>query len=220
MNIPESVIQYDPQEFPFSKIVGNIFDCHNLMLLHQQTEHHYDIAEPGSDQGTEFHKQFYQSCADLFLPIYKNFIKEKAGPFASPNEEFLYQRIPTFRVQLPDNKAVGGISHRDKDYNHPPEEINFLVPLTSMIGSNSLFVESAEGLRDFRVLELHPGQLLIFNGANLEHGNLPNTSGWTRVSFDFRILRKSDSYNLAGKESVAHGLRFIEGEYYASSNSL
>jgi hypothetical protein len=34
---------------------------------------------------------------------------------------FLYQRIPTFRVQLPDNEAVGEF-HRDSDYN-PPKRI-------------------------------------------------------------------------------------------------
>jgi len=213
------VINYDPQEYPFCGLVGDIFKCNNLMLLHQQAENEYQIAAPGKDQGTEFHKRFYESCDPDFLTLYRSFVS-LVGDIYFKDREFLYQRVPTFRVQLPNNKAVGGVSHRDKDYNHPSKEINFLVPLTSMVGSNSLFVESIEGLRDFKMLELHPGEVLRFDGANLEHGNLPNTSGWTRVSFDFRILAVSDANELSDKSSVSHGLKFAEGEYYASSLTL
>ena len=32
------------------------------------------------------------------------------------------------------------------------------------------------------------GQMLVFDGANLEHGNRINRSDETRVSFDFRVI--------------------------------
>ena len=41
-------------------------------------------------------------------------------------EKIVYQAKPTLRVQFPGNKAVGGW-HRDRDYNHPIDEINFWV---------------------------------------------------------------------------------------------
>ena len=37
--------------------------------------------------------------------------------------KLIYQRKPTLRIHLPENKSVGGF-HRDRDYNHPIEEIN------------------------------------------------------------------------------------------------
>lgn len=214
------IIQYNHIDMPFCRIIGNIFNCHNLMFLHTLQKRVYSELIPGKDQHTEFHEQFYNVCKNQseFMLTYKNLIKYIGFDFLGL-EKFLYQKIPTFRIQLPNNKAVGGISHKDSDYNHPLNEINFLVPLTSMIGSSALFLESEPGLRDFKLISLSPGEILMFNGANLEHGNISNTSGWTRVSFDFRILPQFSNIDINSK-TIAHGLRFMEGEYYLSSQAL
>ena len=36
------------------------------------------------------------------------------------------------------------------------------------------------------------GEILKFDGANLLHGNKINKTGKSRISFDFRVLKKSD----------------------------
>ena len=35
--------------------------------------------------------------------------------------------------------------------------------------------------------------MLVFDGASLSHGAMPNTTGRSRVSFDFRAIRKTDA---------------------------
>jgi hypothetical protein len=65
------------------------------------------------------------------------------------------------------------------------------VPLTRVSGSNSLHVESAPGLGDFRALELGYGECFRFNGNRCRHYTEPNASGATRVSFDLRMLPES-----------------------------
>jgi hypothetical protein len=215
--------RYSLDHFPFHRILGNTFNCPNLMLLHEKIVPRgcqvmaFDY-QPGEDQATLFHKQFYamvdQMPDGIFMDTYRRFAKYVKS-FVGEGE-FLYQRIPTFRVHLPNNKAVGGISHRDSDYNHPKQEINIIVPLTSMFGTNSMFTETRPHLRDFRLVQLDVGQFLIFNGANCEHGNFINTTGITRVSFDFRLLPKSAYNPEKAGESVAHHIKFLDGHYYAA----
>ena len=57
-----------------------------------------------------------------------------------------------------------------------------------MFESNTVIAESEPGLRDFKQIELDPGELFMFNGNKCLHGNLPNRTGKTRVSLDFRVL--------------------------------
>ena len=65
------------------------------------------------------------------------------------------------------------------------------MPLTRVSGTNSLQVESAPGLGDFRSLDLSYGECFRFNGNRCRHYTEPNSSGATRVSFDLRMLPES-----------------------------
>jgi hypothetical protein len=47
----------------------------------------------------------------------------------------------------------------------------------------------------------------------LKHGNKINTTKKTRVSFDFRVIPKSE-YRPSSHNSVNTGLKFKIGEYY------
>lgn len=62
------------------------------------------------------------------------------------------------------------------------------VPLTHVWGANSLWIESAPGLADFRPVEACCGQAVRFYGNRCAHFTVPNTSDGARVSFDFRVL--------------------------------
>ena len=191
------------------------------MLLHETS---YPVGsevpnfdfQPGKDQSTTFHQKFYDMAngeSSAFMDAYKNFVRY-VRPFIGEGK-FLYQRIPTFRVHLPNNKAVGGTSHRDVDYGHPSGEINIVVPLTCMTGTNSLFTETRPHLKDFRLIQLNIGEFLIFDGACCEHGNFINTTGVTRVSFDFRLLPIKYYNPFSESESIANHVKFINGHYYA-----
>jgi hypothetical protein len=215
----DKIIQYSTKDFNFHTIVQEIFSCDNLLYLHKKSFND-DVPDlnlqPGKDQSTDFHKQFYGhiNTDSHFLDLYKKFVSKIVSDNVNESGKIFYQKIPTFRVQLPNNKAVGGKSHRDCDYNHPTGEINFLIPLTPMKGTSSVFYESSPGLKDFKFKDLDPGMCWMFNGNQCEHGNMPNITGWTRVSLDFRVISEDKLKQSSGLLSVAHKLKFIEGEYY------
>ena len=125
-----------------------------------------------------------------FLRLYDLFVKEVLLPSCA-GHDMVYQRPPTLRVAMPARTATIGL-HCDSDYDgHSSAECNFWVPLTRVAGSNSLHVESAPGLGDFRPLELSYGECFRFNGNRCRHYTEPNASGATRVSFDLRMLPES-----------------------------
>lgn len=208
------IIRYSVKDYPFIYLIQKLFDSQNLSELHTQDDTNYPIFEVSKDSSTVFHKIFYdkmRSGWDEFIDTYKNFIANFVRPYM--NEDIIYQKWPTFRVHLPNNLAVGAW-HTDLEFNHPEGEINFILPITRMFESNTIILESEPGLRNFKQIELEPGELFIFNGNKCMHGNLPNRTGSTRISLDFRVLKKSDYNSEKNKSSITTNTKFVIGEYY------
>lgn len=100
----------------------------------------------------------------------------------------LRQDPPSFRCHLVGGGTASAF-HRDGDakYNIEPGVINCWVPLTTVGGNNSLFIESEYGSENYQPVSLEPGQALIFDAFHLKHGSISNNTANTRVSFDFRF---------------------------------
>ena len=62
------------------------------------------------------------------------------------------------------------------------------------------------------------GQVLVFDGANLFHGNHTNETPTTRVSFDMRVVDES-RFNPTGKNTVNKQKKFELGSYFESTRS-
>lgn len=178
----ETIIDYDLNEFPFPEIVRNHLNVEKLDELHLIEKH--EVLTREKDQSTGFHSRYYE-IGDEFYGPYIQFLKQVIRPIIG--EQLVYQKIPTFRVQLAENVAVGDF-HRDREYAHHREEINFLVALTDAWDTNTIWIESEEGKEDYHPINLKVGQVAMFDGANLKHGNKINDTGKTRVSVDFRVI--------------------------------
>jgi len=213
----ETYTDYDLKKFDFVSLFQTLFNRNDLQYLHEDLEREYDFfGKPGKDSDTLFHQIFYNKMRSgwpEFVYMYQRFIKEVIIPLMGAEKEIIYQKWPSFRVHLPGNVAVGGW-HKDADYNHPPGEINFIVPVTSMFESNTTIAESSPGKMDFHQFEASPGQLIRFNGNQCLHGNLPNKTGNTRVSFDFRVLFPKDYSPEHRLTSLSKGNKFLIGHYY------
>jgi ectoine hydroxylase-related dioxygenase (phytanoyl-CoA dioxygenase family) len=85
--------------------------------------------------------------------------------------------------------------------------------LTPVWGTNTIWIEQNQGKADYVPVEMAPGQLLVFDGVNLMHGNKLNDTGSTRVSFDFRCVPMS-RYEPTEKRTVSSGIRLALGEYF------
>ena len=209
--------QYDLEKYNFIALIEELFDRADLQYLHEDLKNNYDFfSEPGKDSDTVFHRIFYDRMRGgwpEFLNLYQQFIGEVIAPLLGAKEGLVYQKWPSFRVHLPNNVAVGGW-HCDGDYNHPPGETNFILALTPMFESNTTITESAPGKMDFRQLELNPGQVVCFDGNRCMHGNLPNKTGVTRVSFDFRIMLPENYDATHDLTSLSKNNKFLIGHYY------
>lgn len=205
-------------------MIEELFSCADLKKLHEtvpQGQEYIELFKVGADSSTIFHDAFYKklnSGWEVFISTYENLVKFVIEAEGLNEEEYIYQRLPTFRVHLPNNLAVGDF-HRDMDFNHPRGEINFVVPITPMYGTNTIWCERAPGKGEHHPIpRIEPGTLFRFDGNQLNHGNLVNKTGNTRVSIDFRILsfESYDSYNQSPSNagSLTTDCKFSIGSYY------
>lgn len=177
-------IKYDVDKFPFQKIVKRIFGVDNLYNLHKLEK--YDTLSREKDQSTKWHKLYYDNFSHNFETTYIELVKELKKQLEYT--ELIYQKVPTFRVQLANGNVGVGEWHKDKNYNHGCTEVNFWLPFVDTIDVNSVWMETKEDLRDYKPFKVDYGEILVFNGANLLHGNKNNNSDMTRTSIDFRLV--------------------------------
>jgi hypothetical protein len=201
-----AVLRYSLLSYDFPSVISDCLGGDNLTWLSADVP----VATRETDQMTRWHRLFYNTCY-AWQPLYKNFIRQFIAPLFG--EPVYYQAIPTFRVHLQANKAVGEY-HNDADYGHPPGELNFWVPLTVAHSSNSIHIVDG-GVP--RAIEAYPGDIIVFDAVQRRHGNEINTTGRTRVSMDFRCLPVR-LYHDNLKRSVNTGVRFAPGEYYAAES--
>ena len=223
--------KYNVKKYNFIKHVESLFEVKNLRKIHElkpEYKNHVLFTNNNDDQ-TFFHNKFYKKLnADWpqFIDTYQNFIKEVICPIFDV-ETLVYQATPTFRVQLPNNIAVGGSAgqndnekygwHKDSDpeYNHPDGEKNFIIPLTYARETASLYVETYPESNIFESVEMNVGEFFRFNGSKCIHGNKKNTTSFSRVSLDFRVILEKDYDKNFIKQSKLRSKKFIIGGYYA-----
>ena len=72
----------------------------------------------------------------LFCEAYENFIRKVCASEMELREGcgevLLYQRYPTMRVMFPNTGKIVGKIHKDADYHHQINEINFWVPFVDL----------------------------------------------------------------------------------------
>lgn len=221
---------YDATTYDFRKLFADhcqeMLGCSDLERLHEFVPEHLKLDRLVSvedDQSTYLHKILYQidpafqSDSGIahqtrdrgFIRTYRSFVQFlRESVF---NEALVYQRLPTMRVHLPENLSVGEY-HRDRDYYHPPEEINIWVPITQAEDTASIRIESAYGRGDHSPVNTRNGQYVIFDSA-LQHGNKVNVESYTRVSLDFRVIPFSQYHDTDLKSATQH-MEFRIGDYY------
>jgi ectoine hydroxylase-related dioxygenase (phytanoyl-CoA dioxygenase family) len=199
---------YRKDEFPWPQIISELIDEPDLTALRDDD---LPMAEVTKDSESVWHRRAYANFA-LIEEKYRIFVAHIASRLLKdiPLSEILYQRVPTFRVSLPGNMAVGEF-HRDTDYGHTPEEINCWVPCTPAYGSNTLHIDGEPVFID-------PGEIFVFAGSAL-HGNVKNETDSSRVSFDFRLLRRAH-FIPNDRRSHNLGTRMIIGEYWSEFDCL
>jgi hypothetical protein len=209
--IPPVIIDYDTEKWPFRKILSSILGTESLEKLHQLSPK-YEVFSRSNDQSTAWHRIYYDNFA-RFRDNYESFAQEFVRPlFGVEPGNFIYQAIPNLRVHLVGNLGVGEW-HRDSKYNHDKSEINCWLPFVNAYGTNTVWIESQVDENDCQPYSVKYGQVLVFNGAQLLHGNKINDTEDTRVSIDFRVSDKKHFRPSEGR-SVNTNTVFDIGGYF------
>lgn len=202
-------IQYDTTTYQFRETIESMLETKQLEKLHEVKQ--YDLFEVAKESKTIWHPKYYDTFFDKMSSLYTKFLAEVIKPHFA-YETMVYQKIPTFRIHLKGNVGVGGW-HKDRDYNHTQGEINCWLPFTNTYGTNTIWMESEEDKGDYEAYHVNYGEVLIFDGVNLYHGNKTNIEETTRVSFDFRVVDKIN-FNPSEKSSVSNHTQFTLGHYF------
>jgi ectoine hydroxylase-related dioxygenase (phytanoyl-CoA dioxygenase family) len=203
---------YNLDEYNFRQEIEKMFGTNQLERIHEIEDCDFGILDMETDQTTYLHKKFYEKVEQTnFLDDYKKFLKDVILPHF--NEDLLYQKIPTFRIQVPDNISVAEF-HNDKSYSHSPDEVNIFLPITEAKETYTIWSESQENLADYSPMNAEYGEYYIWDGANLKHGNKINESNISRFSVDFRVLpfSKYDENNM--QETITTKIKLKLGSYF------
>lgn len=220
-----SIVSYDTETYPFRQYMETLYKTTDLEHLHTRSEK-YNNADL-RDIETDLHKQFY---ADIhanpqFKTLYCRFIKAIYNKLY-PDEEFMiYQSFPSVRFQFINNTTVPPHCDSDELGRHPLGERNFLIPITSMYGTNRLFIESEPGKKDYQGITLTNGELFVFDGNRCVHYNENNVESTLRISLDFRVIHRQQYIeylrsgpatmtNPRNPENKREPTRMVIGGYY------
>lgn len=222
----EKTLTYPTDEFLFQPLMkkilgleGDLHDAHRL--IHDSSE--WEQITFQNDTSTAFHTKYYKSpLYSEMVSLYQRFVKEWLLPQLE-EDEYIVQKEPSFRIHIPNNTALGkrgdeedtekiGL-HCDGDYNHPRSEVNYMISITGQEGTNSCYVESEPGKGDFHPIILSYGEVFRFYGNQCRHYNMKNTTGKTRISFDFRVIPASQ-YHETDASAIHSGRKFVVGGYY------
>ena len=106
------------------------------------------------------------------------------------------------------------LTNSDQLHKHPDGEINFYLPLTKAYGTNTIWAESEPMKLDFKSLDTKYGEYWKANFNKCLHGNKPNVTSNTRISFDFRVIPLSKYNPDYRAESESKSNKFVVGSYY------
>jgi perosamine synthetase len=194
----------------FKEFIEKIYNTEELDMLHQQSLDYYNINNDKTnnsnlnDVETDLHKKFYNEIKsnDCFKKLYCSLIQDIYNHFFPDEEALIYQSYPSIRFQFCNSITVPPHCDSDSIGKHPIGEKNFIVPITKMENTNSVYIESFPGKGDFEPVFLEYGDIFYFNGNKCIHKNEPNLEKKMRISFDFRVILLKDYLNYLNNDTI------------------
>jgi len=237
-----TIFNYDTSKYPFREAIADLLKVQDDDLENLHCTEQGKLALEEEMSGAQHRKRGKQPHyirlwtragqtgeRDTFNQILDKFVAEfvarrmssthdKEDGDSTPPVAVAYQKDPTFRVVLPSGQQLG-YRHCDADYHHPPAEINWWIPLTTVFDTNTLHTESLPGKGDFAPINLQYGQALRFYGNMCCHYTVPNVSDTCRVSFDMRVL-SLDHHDPEWTDRLDRKCLFKVGQYYRIPKQL
>ena len=201
------VYKYDTCNNKFLQFFETLYETTDLSNLHNKSIDFNELKfKEGllDDRETDLHKKFYQKIksTDEFKELYCTFVRDIYNEFFRNEKIMIYQSFPSVRIQFEDSVTVPPHCDSDELGCHPIGEKNFLIPITEMANSNTIYIESEPGKEDYQPINMEYGNLLYFNGNKCIHYNERNKEGKLRISLDFRIVKTEDYMNYVSNDKI------------------
>ena len=158
----------------------------------------------GGLRDAEKRQTFLDAYEKLILEVLVPMVAEKIGC-----SRVVFQSFPCVRVLRPNEFSIG--PHCDAQYQLPDGNLNVYLPLTDLVNTNSLYLESQPGKEDFHPLKMGYGELCTFWGCYCTHFAVENLTDKTRVSLDFRVIPGG----MYEKDVEKQEVDFKVGSYYS-----
>ena len=193
------IYNFNENNYGFLDFFKDLYKEDNLEDLHLKSEEYNKYKDRLclgilNDTDSDLHKKFYEAIKldNKFKEKYCTLIKDIYKQFFPEEKHIIYQSYPSIRIQYPESVTIP--PHKDSDHlsNHPLGEKNFLIPITEMKNTNTIIIESEPDKKDFKSINLKPGEIFYFNGNTCTHYNENNKEGKLRISIDFRIILEKD----------------------------
>lgn len=184
------ILSYDTKKHPFIEYFQDLFENNDIENIYLSMEQHEIVEE----KDTQLHKKFYNDIKsnDRFKKLYCNLVKDIYSDFFNEEKILIFQSYPSIRIQFFDKIVVPPHCDSDDLGKHPLGEKNFIIPITKMCNTNTIYIESEPGKQDFKNIDMDYGDLFFFNGNKCVHYNMKNQEKTIRISLDFRIILLQD----------------------------
>ena len=201
---PEIIHSVFKKKYEFDQPLGELHTLLDTPLISEDQKYfHKTLQDWKNDRNSVFVKNFHEYVDNnpSFNRVYHKFIHEYIKPLFPNETNLVIQKTPNIRFSLPESAAIGydpndptGIVglHCDSDFGHSEYEMNFIIPITQMFDTNSIYYETTIGSRtnsiDFKNLVLNTDEFFQAYFNKLKHCNRVNTTSHTRISFDIRVI--------------------------------
>jgi hypothetical protein len=196
-----------------------------------------------NDRECPFIRDFHEAvdASPEFNDAYREFIRHNILPLFPLEKNLVIQKTPNIRFSFPTSAAIGNWNkdirmdpipiqttsdiiglHCDSDFGHHFAEMNFIIPVTPMYDSNSVYYESTRSYDSeedtnpefgYENVIITDPQHQFFQGYlnKLRHFNRVNQTGNTRISFDMRVIPYTEYIEFL---DAFRGTKFELGKYY------
>lgn len=226
-------LTYDLARYNFPALVLNVIkenfpDVESLETIHETVEPK-SIVQVCNHVQKSFARVEFSKMFDRFAEEY---IEPKLG-----GKRYLIKRQPTLNCVIPNQQEHGRRLpfHQGIFYNNGRGMATMWMPLTKATGTNSMYIANLDdsrrlteqvirermSLEDFedrcleisRPVEKNPGEVHLFTQEHI-HGNINNTTGYTRCAIDWHVLIEGEEYG--GREPG--GFFRLPGDYEQSED--
>lgn len=184
-------VSYDTAKYPFADIVAkSVLHTDDLSRFHEQ---YLASKRARGGKGVLAHDDNMAAREHLktldqeseFFRLYNAFVREVIDIPLFQGKVTPVR--PVFRVQMAHSNSVS-LWHRDVEVTGCGIVLTAWIPFVDTFGSNTIWVETEYGKKDYAPLPVRYGQILFFDSAWLWHGSVRNDTEATRVSMDIRLL--------------------------------